>query len=118
MVIDGLDEFDTAEREPLVKKLQSLQSYAGVPFKLLVMARHIQDNSDLFQNDTVMEIRAMEQDIRSYMEHRIQRSKLEAMIKSHCRWMQVKAIFGAQHSRGDELKLDIMDRIATKADGM
>ena len=118
IVIDGLDEFDTNEREPFVEKLQRLQSDAGVPLKLLVTTRNIYDMSDLFQSDVVMEIRAVEQDIRGYMEHRIQGSGLEALIKSHCQRMQAMTTTGTSHNSGDELKLNIMDRIAAKADGM
>jgi len=98
IIIDALDELVEHDRWHLVKEVQSL----GPTVNLMVTSRPLSSIVQMFEGTRSIDIRANEQDVREYLEQRIDH----------------KSIFSHVVKADKTLRKDIIDKISTNARGM
>jgi hypothetical protein len=98
-VVDALDECSDQDstRSRLVEKLRDLQTKTNV--RLLFTSRFLPEITEKFQSDTILEIRASEEDVKRFVAGQIPR--LPKCIR-----------------RDDELTLTVQSKIVKAVDGM
>ncbi|KAK0438148.1 ankyrin repeat-containing domain protein [Desarmillaria tabescens] len=99
IVLDALDEFidNNGGREELIDMIKSL----GDNIHLCVTSRVITTIGTLFEEDTRLDIRASDDDIKAYITTKLSCGRLARLIKGR-----------------DDLRQEILDGITEKADGM
>ncbi|KAL6698594.1 hypothetical protein J3F84DRAFT_363334 [Trichoderma pleuroticola] len=104
LVLDGLDECDAGERGTLIKILAELIQHAKNPVKLFISSRREQDIAKQLELSPIIEISARdnEQDIRKFVDERIER------IEETGKWISIS----------QDLKNKIKDTLCAKSDGM
>ena len=99
VVVDALDECASESKDEFLKELQDL----GPKLRLMITSRpNIMDITDYFKDAVRLEIRATNEDIKTYLAERLQR---ESRLKSY---IEVEP----------SLHNDIIKAILVKADGM
>ena len=98
LVLDGVDECPTDTRDLIFREIQKLYP----AFSLFITSRHAISTLSAFRYEMSIEITADEEDIKSYLEDRID---LSAVLRTHC-------------IKDSELHKQIVDNISTKAKGM
>ncbi|KAK0216591.1 hypothetical protein EDD85DRAFT_995835, partial [Armillaria nabsnona] len=98
VILDALDEFPEKDggQEKLIKALRTL----GSNTRLLMMSRDIPAIASVFKTDTRMDIRAADEDIKTYIMSKLFSDRL------------------ARHNKGrDHLRGEILSGVTAKADG-